>query len=348
MLITESLSSPFGTERLSSSTTHTMAGTCRQQRLCCSCPIFSTTLWLGLRFDLFSRDGAHVPSLSLFYVYNHSGLLRPGPILSTSTVSAQTPTFVCALGKLLSVIHGGSSRPGSSLMRSRRPMGSGFGRWSGSTPGLVSCCFAWYAIRSPSLSHTLTPMQFLSIAFLLTDAAVSAARVTASSGINPYWRFALVFKCASDTIFLDDFKSVLDDIVHRKFSSANGTVHRGSNVGMSSSHDARKFSHSSRGDEFIECTSLGQPPSLPKVSTPEPSATKSRFTNPFAKRRNNVDVPEIRVEQEMSVTSERRHTSHDSWTSDSPMLPKPAHTVYGNESTVASDSDASLMIGRLV
>jgi hypothetical protein len=157
-----------------------------------------------------------------------------------------------------------------------------------------------------------------------------------------------VFKCASDTIFLDDFKSVLDDIVQRKFSSANGTVHRGSNVGVTSGHDVRKRSHSCRGDEFIEYTSFEQPPSLLKVSTPEPSATNSRFTNPFAKRRNNADVPEIRVGLEMSVTSERRHTSHDSYISDSPMLPKPAHTVYGNESTVASDSDSSLMIGRLV
>jgi hypothetical protein len=190
--------------------------------------------------------------------------------------------------------------------------------------------------------------QFLSIAFLLTDAAVSAARVTSSSGINPYWRFALVFKCASDTIFLDDFKSVLDDIVQRKFSSANGTVHRGSTIGMSSGHDVRKRSHSSRGDEFIECTSLEQPPGLPKVSTPEPSATRSRFLNPFATKINRADVPEIRVEQEMSVTSEPRHTSEASWTSESPIMPRPVHSVYGNESLVASDSDGSLLIGRLV
>jgi hypothetical protein len=182
----------------------------------------------------------------------------------------------------------------------------------------------------------------------LTDAAVSAARVTASSGINPYWRFALVFKCASDTIFLDDFKSVLDDIVHRKFSSANGTVHRGSNVGLSSSHDVRKRSHSFRGDEFIECTSLEQPPSLPKVSTPEPSAVKSRFLNPFAPRKSRAGIPEIHVEQEMSIAPERRQTSHDSWNSESPMLPKPAHTAYGNDGLGASESDGSLLIGRLV
>ncbi|KAJ4308420.1 hypothetical protein N0V94_009357 [Neodidymelliopsis sp. IMI 364377] len=95
----------------------------------------------------------------------------------------------------------------------------------------------WVLVRINKRFGIMLLCMFLSIAFLLTDAAVSAARVTSSSGINPYWRFALVFKCASDTIFLDDFKSVLDDIVQRKFSSANGTVHRGSTIGMSSGHD---------------------------------------------------------------------------------------------------------------
>ncbi|KAF7562115.1 hypothetical protein G7046_g2020 [Stylonectria norvegica] len=52
---------------------------------------------------------------------------------------------------------------------------------------------------------------FLSIVFLVTDVAF-IARGTAQSGINPFWRLALVFKCASDVIFLDDFKSVLDRI----------------------------------------------------------------------------------------------------------------------------------------
>ncbi|KAF2626260.1 hypothetical protein BU25DRAFT_344148 [Macroventuria anomochaeta] len=203
-------------------------------------------------------------------------------------------------------------------------------------------------IRINSRFGIMLLCMFFSIAFLLTDAAVSAARVTASSGINPYWRFALVFKCASDTIFLDDFKSVLDEIVHRKFSSANGTVGRGPNVGLSSSHDVRKRSHSSRGDEFIECTSLEQPPSLPKVSTMEPSAIKSRFLNPFAAKKNRTNVPEIHVGQEMSVTLQPRQASHDSWNSESPMLPKPAHTAYGNESLGVSESDGSSLMGRHV
>ncbi|CAI6089217.1 unnamed protein product, partial [Clonostachys chloroleuca] len=53
--------------------------------------------------------------------------------------------------------------------------------------------------------------MFLSIVFLATDVAVTAT-ISTQSGINPFWRLALVFKCASDAIFLDDFKSVLDHI----------------------------------------------------------------------------------------------------------------------------------------
>ncbi|CAF3580302.1 hypothetical protein SNK05_011769 [Fusarium graminearum] len=52
---------------------------------------------------------------------------------------------------------------------------------------------------------------FLSIVFLITD-VIFMIVVSKRGGINPFWRLALVFKCASDVIFLDDFKSVLDRI----------------------------------------------------------------------------------------------------------------------------------------
>jgi hypothetical protein len=52
---------------------------------------------------------------------------------------------------------------------------------------------------------------FLSIVFLITD-VIFMIVVSKRGGMNPFWRLALVFKCASDVIFLDDFKSVLDRI----------------------------------------------------------------------------------------------------------------------------------------
>ncbi|KAF1952524.1 hypothetical protein CC80DRAFT_376019, partial [Byssothecium circinans] len=83
----------------------------------------------------------------------------------------------------------------------------------------------WDLCKINSRFGVMLGCMFVSIAFLLTDVAVNAARVTANAGINPFWRFALVFKCASDTIFLDDFKSVLDAIIARKLSSAGGGHH---------------------------------------------------------------------------------------------------------------------------
>ena len=195
--------------------------------------------------------------------------------------------------------------------------------------------------------------MFLSIAFLLTDVAVSAARVTANSGINPYWRFALVFKCASDTIFLDDFKSVLDDIVARKFSSTGDTIQRGSVAGARAG--ARKCSRSaSRGEQFIECTSLDNPIHAPLHTSihPQPGTKRPKFHYPFQKKRTKdekIDVPQINVEQDYSVTSQARYPSHDSWTSTGQILPRPEHAVYGNHHLRANESDgSSLLIERLV
>lgn len=52
---------------------------------------------------------------------------------------------------------------------------------------------------------------FVSIVFVVVD-VVFMILVSKRGGLNPFWRLALVFKCASDVIFLDDFKSVLDRI----------------------------------------------------------------------------------------------------------------------------------------
>lgn len=55
--------------------------------------------------------------------------------------------------------------------------------------------------------------MFLSICFIILDIlAVTKVIKGAGSpdGINPYWKFAFVFKCLTDTIILDDFKTALD------------------------------------------------------------------------------------------------------------------------------------------
>jgi hypothetical protein len=211
----------------------------------------------------------------------------------------------------------------------------------------------WALIRINTRFGIMLLCMAFSIAFLLTDVVVSAAKISASSGINPYWRFALVFKCASDTIFLDDFKSVLDDIVARKFSSSGNGVHRGS-VAPSSQRDGsgRKRSHSvNRGDDFIECTSLEDPFQRPvhtSISSPTP-VPKSKYLNPFSHERK-PSVPKIHVQNETTVTSQARKPSEESWGSDITMLTIPAHAVYSTESPNmrVSNNDASQFNGRMV
>jgi hypothetical protein len=169
----------------------------------------------------------------------------------------------------------------------------------------------------------------LSIMFLVTDFVVSFQRTMPNSGINPYWRLALVFKCASDTIFLDDFKSVLDDIVARKFSSIGDSTNR-----------KRPRSTS------IERSTVPKPASLsahPNEHQTQPRPKKSRrFRSIIANHKPHVAT--IQVQQ---ATAEIRKPSYESWNSEVPMLPRPPNTVYRNPELRASESDGSLFIGRL-
>jgi hypothetical protein len=210
----------------------------------------------------------------------------------------------------------------------------------------------WALIRiNPRFGIMLLCMAF-SIVFLATDIAVSAARVEANSGINPYWRFALVFKCASDTIFLDDFKSVLDDIVARKFSSAGGGVHRGP---VAPPHHGSALSHKhspsgGRGDPFIECTSLEAtcPQHLHTSVTSSKSIAQShKYLKPFSRKRQ-ASVPIIHVQRETTVTTQARKPSNESWGSDTMMLPRPAYAASGSQSVRKNGSDASLFNGSMV
>jgi hypothetical protein len=212
----------------------------------------------------------------------------------------------------------------------------------------------WALVRINTRFGIMLLCMVISIVFLLTDVAVSAAKLSSNSGINPYWRFALVFKCASDTIFLDDFKSVLDDIVARKFSSTGNGIHRRSAT-RSPHRDSlgRERSPSvNRGDEFIECSQLEDPFARPvhtSISSLQSSPPKPKYLNPFSKERK-TSVPKIHVQHDTTVTSHMRKSSEETWSSESPMLARPAHAVYCNDGVNLNlnDSDASLFDGRMV
>lgn len=56
----------------------------------------------------------------------------------------------------------------------------------------------------------------LSIVFIIVD-LLAVTPVISLGVINPFWKFAFVFKCLTDTIILDDFKTALDKLSrHRR------------------------------------------------------------------------------------------------------------------------------------
>lgn len=58
----------------------------------------------------------------------------------------------------------------------------------------------------------------LSIGFIIVDilSVTPVLSVGLPDGINPFWKFAFVFKCFTDTIILDDFKTALDKLKQYK------------------------------------------------------------------------------------------------------------------------------------
>ncbi|KAK3986025.1 hypothetical protein QBC44DRAFT_297936 [Cladorrhinum sp. PSN332] len=57
----------------------------------------------------------------------------------------------------------------------------------------------------------------LSVISIIVD-LLSVTPVIPIGVINPFWKFAFVFKCFTDSIILDDFKSALDKLSHHRMS----------------------------------------------------------------------------------------------------------------------------------
>jgi len=66
---------------------------------------------------------------------------------------------------------------------------------------------------SPRFGILLAAMT-LSVGFIIVDilSVTSVFSSTLPEGINPFWKLAFVFKCFTDTIILDDFKTALDKL----------------------------------------------------------------------------------------------------------------------------------------
>lgn len=78
--------------------------------------------------------------------------------------------------------------------------------------------------KSPRFGIMLAAI-LLAIAFTIVDILSSIIHgLSGTDGINPYWKLALVFKCLTDNILLDDFKSVLQRLGGLKVDGTNGML----------------------------------------------------------------------------------------------------------------------------
>jgi hypothetical protein len=72
---------------------------------------------------------------------------------------------------------------------------------------------------SPRFGIMLLSMN-LSIIFIILDilTVTGALKLAGTTGINPFWKLAFVFKCLTDAVVLDDFKMALDRLRAFKIS----------------------------------------------------------------------------------------------------------------------------------
>ncbi|KKY22321.1 hypothetical protein UCDDS831_g03486 [Diplodia seriata] len=129
----------------------------------------------------------------------------------------------------------------------------------------------WHIVRISPRFGVLLGSMLLSIIFIVID-ILAVTRVfnahALPDGINPFWKLAFVFKCLTDTIVLDDFKTALDRLSKarkRQLSSgptaledgnldgANGWTHGWKGVGGGSTKEdkARRMSPATKRVEDI-------------------------------------------------------------------------------------------------
>ncbi|QDS75012.1 hypothetical protein FKW77_005725 [Venturia effusa] len=94
---------------------------------------------------------------------------------------------------------------------------------------------------SPRFAILLAAM-ILSVAFIIVDicSVTAVFSSTLPEGINPFWKLAFIFKCLTDTIILDDFKTALDKLKQYKLSRLNGTAYSVKSDGASRSAFTRE------------------------------------------------------------------------------------------------------------
>lgn len=147
--------------------------------------------------------------------------------------------------------------------------------------------------------------MLLSIAFIVLD-VLSVTAVLKNSlpvGINPFWKLSFVFKCLTDTVVLDDFKTALDRLRAFKQSKLGSFAVDG--------NDSRTKKHGQairNANGWAEPAERGTAPGVAKLPTPLPSPDGDYIQQP--------NWEEIKVHSHHLEEKTRSNSSRDCVLSD--------------------------------
>ena len=142
---------------------------------------------------------------------------------------------------------------------------------------------------SPRFAVMLGAM-FLSICFIVLDvlSVTSALKSALPVGINPFWKLSFVFKCLTDSVVLDDFKTALDRLRAFKMSRLGSFA--------MDAGDNRSKQHK---EEVHNANNWGNPPTkgdgahpispLPPIPTPEEDYVKNRWEDVKLGRTDHIE-----------------------------------------------------------
>jgi hypothetical protein len=102
--------------------------------------------------------------------------------------------------------------------------------------------------------------MLLSIGFIILDicSVTSALKSALPDGLNPFWKLAFVFKCLTDSVILDDFKTALDRLRAYK-------INKFENFAIDTND------HHARGNRALESawTDIAAPNGVPATASPD-------------------------------------------------------------------------------
>jgi hypothetical protein len=142
---------------------------------------------------------------------------------------------------------------------------------------------------SPRFAVMLGAM-FLSICFIILDvlSVTSALKSSLPVGINPFWKLSFVFKCLTDSVVLDDFKTALDRLRAFKISRLGSFAIDGG--------DARSKQHR---DSVVNANSWIDPPpkgdapipvgNLPAMPSPDGDYIQPKWNDPNYGRSHHIE-----------------------------------------------------------